>query len=43
MKTVLAFFLGVREFRSSLTTNYLNDDLNLAYDRRRELAPQNNF
>lgn len=33
---LVAFWTGAREFRSSLTTAYDDDDLLLAYDRGRE-------
>jgi hypothetical protein len=40
---IRAFLLGVREFRSSLTTSYDDYDLLLAYDRGRELAHRLTF
>lgn len=38
MNVVLAFLLGVREFRLSFTTAYDDPDLGAAYDRGREFA-----
>lgn len=38
MKITKAFINGVREFRLSLTTNYDDDRLMLAYDWGREIA-----
>lgn len=38
MKKMQAFFLGMTEFRLSLTTHYEDDDLLEAYDCGRELA-----
>lgn len=38
MTNIHAFLLGVREFRSSLTTSFDDYDLMLAYDHGREWA-----
>lgn len=38
MRKLQAFILGMREFRSSFTTNFDHTELQEAYDSGRELA-----
>ena len=43
MSTVCAFLMGMWEFRLSFTTAYEDHDLELAYDRGREIAHKVTF
>lgn len=43
MSRLKAFLLGVREFRSSVTTSFEDYELLLSYDRGRELAHKLTF
>lgn len=38
MSKLKAFFLGMREFRCSLTQGYEDEDLRESYDKGRDLA-----
>ncbi len=43
MKSILAFFNGIREFRAALTTHYAERDLLFAYESGRDLAHRLTF
>ena len=38
MKLLKAFFVGMSEFRISMTTSYNNENMRVAYDRGRDMA-----